>query len=130
MRGAVMQGASLSDVILPSFDEEAEHFGDATPLDAITRYLAAGANTVVVKDGARTVNYCHNGFTGQIQPDPAPTIVDTTSAGDSFNALLLVGMGQSTSIEGPISLACKVALQLIAQRGALVTLDIGSLELT
>lgn len=123
MQQAIMAGAAVSDLVLPSFDEEAEHFGDATVEATANRYLANGATSVVVKNGSGQVYYAHQGETGLVTPTPAGAVVDTTSAGDSFNAGLLAGLGRSASMAEAIKLGCDVAREVIGQKGALVTLD-------
>lgn len=127
MRDAIMAGAAASDIVLPSFDEEAEQFGDATAGDTAARYLSAGAATVVVKNGPGAVHFVHRGQSGTVTPDPVPKVVDTTSAGDSFNAGLLVGLGRFEAPEDAIRFAAGVAAQVIGQKGALGTLDLGVL---
>ncbi|UWQ96760.1 sugar kinase [Rhodobacteraceae bacterium M385] len=123
MQQAIMAGAAVSDLVLPSFDEEAEYFGDATFEATANRYCANGASSVVVKNGSGQIYYTHRGQTGLVTPAPAGAVVDTTSAGDSFNAGLLAGLGRSASIAEAIKLGCDVARKVIGQKGALVTLD-------
>lgn len=123
MTQTVMQAAAVSDIVLPSFDDEAAHFGDADIIATRDRYLEAGASIVVVKDGAGEIHYSKDGQTGCVKPPAATQIVDTTSAGDSFNAGFLVGLAQSGSMQDAIRLAAQVAGQVIAQKGALVPLS-------
>lgn len=120
MRSVIMDAAAVSDIVLPSFDEEAEHFGDAELADVAKRYRTAGAQCVVVKNGAGTVHYDQLERSGNVTPDPLHDIVDTTSAGDSFNAGLFRGLGLGLPLEDAILDAAKVARQVIGQRGALV----------
>jgi 2-dehydro-3-deoxygluconokinase len=126
MRASIMDGARVSDLILPSFDEEAEFFGDVSMAATCTRYLDAGADAVVVKNGGGEVHYDFLGRTGIVVPKPVHTIVDTTSAGDSFNSGFLAGLGRYASVEAAIDLASRMAGQVIGQKGALCTLDLSS----
>ena len=126
MRASIMDGARVSDLILPSFDEEAEFFGDESMAATCTRYLDAGADAVVVKNGGGEVHYDFLGRTGIVVPKPVHTIVDTTSAGDSFNSGFLAGLGRYASVEAAIDLASRMAGQVIGQKGALCTLDLSS----
>jgi len=45
-----MAGAAVADIVLPSFEDEAVHFGDATPEATIQRYQTVGVRLVVVKN--------------------------------------------------------------------------------
>lgn len=128
MRGAIMDAATVSDIVLPSFEEEAAHFGDACPEATSGRYLAAGASTVVVKNGAEVVHYVHQDQSGLVIPEPVTELVDTTSAGDSFNAGLFAGMGRYSSMEDAIKMASRVARQVIGEKGALVRLNLDAVE--
>lgn len=120
MTDTIMAAAAVSDIVLPSFDDEAVHFGDDGITATRLRYLNAGATTVVVKNGAGDIHYTHNGQTGHVTPNVAREVVDTTSAGDSFNAGFLVGLHQTGSAEHAIQLASKIAGHVIGQKGALV----------
>ncbi|WP_134014652.1 sugar kinase [Litoreibacter halocynthiae] len=123
MTATVMQAAAVSDIILPSYDDEADFFGDAN-IDATgTRYLNAGAKTIVIKNGAGAIHYIHDGISHHIEPPSISNIIDTTSAGDSFNAGFFAALDHATSIEDKILFASKIAGQVIGRRGALVPID-------
>ncbi len=125
MTANVMRAAGISDVVLPSYDDEADHFGDADMDATLARYLDAGAGTVVVKNGAGEIQYAHQGVRGKVVPAPAAAIVDTTSAGDSFNAGFVVGLQKTGDIERAIKAGAVVAGHVIGQKGALVPLPVG-----
>jgi 2-dehydro-3-deoxygluconokinase len=114
-----MRAATVSDVILPSHDDEAMFFGDANPDATLQRYLSAGATTVVVKNGGGDIVYSDAGHAGSLTPAMVEKIVDTTAAGDSFNAGFLAEFG-SSDIEGAIQAGCARAGKVIGGRGALV----------
>ncbi|MBU2993047.1 sugar kinase [Octadecabacter sp. 1_MG-2023] len=122
MTEAVMRAASACDIVLPSFDDEQDHFGDADITATRERYLSAGATTVIVKNGEGDVHYTHDGKTGMVTPPAATSVVDTTSAGDSFNAGFLVGITKHGIASDAILQASAVARHCISQKGALVPL--------
>lgn len=119
MRASIMQAAALSDIVLPSFEDEAAAFGDATPAATADRYAGAGAAMVVVKNGPGPVHLREGGTTAQIVPPPAPRVVDTTAAGDSFNARVLVGLLRGEPPADATAAACALAGRVIGERGAL-----------
>lgn len=128
MLHAVSRGAEVSNIVLPSFEDEATHFGDADPQATIQRYARAGATSVIVKNGNDPVHFLHDGETGSVAVPPVARIIDTTSAGDSFNAGYLATLGTELPVAERIALANSVAGQVVGGKGALVPLDHGQLE--
>ncbi|GAB5445757.1 sugar kinase [Gymnodinialimonas sp.] len=120
MRGAIMEAALSSEIVLPSFDEEAHHFGDKDPSATVARYLSAGATSVVVKNGGGDVHFSCGGEAGVVTPPPVGELVDTTAAGDSFNAGFLANLIAGKSPAEAVAAACAVSGQVIQARGALV----------
>lgn len=120
MRAVTMQAASAADILLPSFDDEAATFGD-TDLDVCAdRYLAAGAQLVLVKNGGGPMLLAEphgRHFTSaieRVQP------VDTTGAGDSFNGGFLSALLTDATPDEAIARGHAVSLQVIMHRGALL----------
>ena len=87
-----MAGANLSDIILPSFEDEATWFSDADPMSTLARYQNVGAETVVVKNAGDPVSFWSQHGTGTYLVESVEKIIDSTAAGDSFNAEILVGL--------------------------------------
>src|SRR5207342_2179511 len=74
------------DVALPSFDDEAVLWGDPSPEATVDRMQAFGIGEIVVKNGPNSALVVSG---GQREFIPVPEVVvpvDTTAAGDSFNA--------------------------------------------
>lgn len=120
LRGQITRFAGLADLVLPSMDEEAAHFGDAAPQDCIARYLTAGAGQVVVKNGGGPVHYGGTAGAGCVDDLPRVQPVDTTAAGDSFNAGYLAARVGGAGIPDAIRAGHAVAQKVIGARGALV----------
>jgi 2-dehydro-3-deoxygluconokinase len=123
LRLAMQAILELVDIALPSFDDEAELWGDADPDATLTRLERAGVTEIVVKNGARDVSFSAAGRRG-LAPTPAVTnILDTTGAGDGFNAgylaARLVGMNPLASC----GVGQAVAGQVLAHHGALAPTD-------
>ncbi len=120
MTESIMQAAAVSDIALPSFEDEARWFSDINPAATLQRYAQAGADTIVVKNGAETVLYRTHDAEGSVHVAPLASVVDTTAAGDSFNAGILAGLATDTPLPDAIALACKLAGHVVQGKGALV----------
>lgn len=110
IRDAFRRAFAVCDVALPSFDDEAALWGDATPHDTARRIAALGVAEVVVKDGARPAIVCAEGRLEEV-PAVVAEARDTTGAGDAFDAghLALRLAGRS-----PLE-ACRFAHRLAAE---------------
>ena len=120
MTGAIMEGAALCDIALPSFEDEATWFDDATPQASASRYAGAGAGQIVVKNAQAPVLLVEGGVAQTIPVTPAEAVVDTTAAGDSFNAGFLAGLILGLPARAAAVQGCALARQVVGQRGALV----------
>lgn len=116
----IEEAAAISDVILPSFDDEQTYFDDVDPQATIQRYLACGSGQVVVKAGGAAIHYGGKEGHGTIADLRREVPVDTTSAGDSFNAGYLVARLQAASIPQAIRAAHDLSCKVIHHPGALV----------
>ena len=123
MRSTIMEAAAVSDVVLPSFEDEADHFGDADPQATADRYLSVGATTVVVKNGEGDVLFVENGKTGIVPVTPISEVVDTTAAGDSFNAGVFAGLIDGRPLADAVALACRLSGLVVQGKGALVPVN-------
>ena len=76
----------VTDIALPSFDDEAALWADAAPGETIERLRAAGVSEIVVKNGAAPVTTWDGKSIAETPCKPVPEIRDTSGAGDAFNA--------------------------------------------
>lgn len=120
MCAQIERAAAQCDLILPSFDDEATHFGDTDPQATIARYHRLGAAQVVVKNGGGPMFYSGPDGAGALTDLVPEKPVDTTSAGDSFNAGYLAAMLQGAEPEAAIRAGHALSRQVIRHRGALV----------
>ncbi len=121
LRAVVEAGARASTVLLPSFDDEQVHFGDTDPEATIARYRQWGAETVLVKNGGGDALLSDGGNDiARISPPKVDVVVDTTSAGDSFNGAFLARVLAGVAPAEAAAFAARVAAAVIAHHGALV----------
>jgi 2-dehydro-3-deoxygluconokinase len=85
-RRAFAEILPLVDLALPTFEDEQALFGDESLDQCIERYRAGGVGEIVIKRGARGCVVAANGDCSEIPSPKVVEPVDTTAAGDSFNA--------------------------------------------
>jgi 2-dehydro-3-deoxygluconokinase len=120
MTAAVTEAARLADIALPSFEDDAAAFGDAD-LDATARrYAALGVTEVIVKNGAGRMRALVDGAWSTYDPVPAAKVVDTTAAGDSFNAGYLAARLIGATVAEALAAGSTLAARVVGGRGALV----------
>lgn len=124
MCACVMQAGSLSDIVLPSHDDEAVAFGDTSVEATARRYAQAGADLVVVKNGGGEMLTLSGGSVARHAPEPVTQVVDSTAAGDSFNAGFLAAHLDGRPLAEAVRAGARTAAQVIARRGALVEIGV------
>lgn len=90
--------------------EEAERAADAL--------IARGAGAVVITMGAAGALLRQNGQTIVVPAVKAGPVVDTTGAGDSFNAGIAVALSEGKTLPEAIRFACAVAGLKVTRAGA------------
>lgn len=99
VRETIPRFLQVTDIALPSFDDEAATWGDPSPCATLDRFVSAGVAEVVVKNGAGAVTWHSNGASGLCETQKVDGIRDTTGAGDAFNAGYLAArlLGRDTA---------------------------------
>ncbi|TCL74678.1 sugar kinase [Rhizobium sp. BK251] len=120
MHTTISEGARASTLVMPSFDDEAAHFGDDSIDRTILRYRGLGAMNVVVKNGADGVTLNFDGEQSFVPAAKVKKVVDTTSAGDSFNGAFLARYLQDGDAQAAARFAVRIAARVVSEHGALV----------
>lgn len=121
-RAAVLAILGKVCVAMPTFEDEQALWGDASPGETAARLLALGVGEVVVKDGPRGALVASKARPDPVSvpvPDPVEAI-DTTAAGDSFNAGYLAGRLGGLGPEDAAVRGHRLAGAVVKIRGALI----------
>lgn len=109
----------ITDIALPSADDERSLYGDADDAAVLSRLRGWGCRSGALKCGASGPV----AFDAAVPPGhfpPAARVIDTTAAGDSFNgaflAALLTGRDEATAMDW----GHRTASAVIGQPGAIV----------
>jgi 2-dehydro-3-deoxygluconokinase len=78
---------------------------------------------VIVKDGARGATLAIGDARFHVPAHPPREVVDTTSAGDSFNGGYLMRLAAGDDPETAARFASRLASAVIGHHGALITRD-------
>lgn len=107
-------------VALPSRDDEERLHPGESVADLFDRLARKGVREAALKDGAAGP---HLWVDGRALPHgaypPAPKVIDTTAAGDSFNAGYLAARVQGRPVEEAAAAAHELASRVIGVRGAI-----------
>lgn len=105
------------DIYLPSQDDEKELWGKISINEIIKN---SNCPEVIVKRGEDGVIYSLNSETKEVEVKKLEKIVDSTSAGDSFNGAYLAARLENFSIEESIEKANRLAAKVIMHKGAII----------
>ncbi len=119
MLAEIDAGAAACSVVLPSFEEESAQRGDTHPEVTLARYARLGVSCVVVKDGCRRIHALRDGRVETHDPQRVEP-VDTTAAGDSFNAGLLAALATGEGMPVALARGAALARRVVSAPGALV----------
>ena len=108
-----------TDIALPSVDDEMALFGDADDTEVIARLRSWGVSRGALKRGdAGPMDLGPEGHA--LSVPVAENVVDTTAAGDSFNAGYLAAASAGRSSIKAMEAGHALALKVIGKRGAIV----------
>jgi 2-dehydro-3-deoxygluconokinase len=112
----------LADLVLPTDEDEAQLFGLETPEEVVTRLKSFGVSDVVLKMGEKG---CLIGTDSGMDSVPAEVVkvVDTTAAGDSFNAGFMASRFQGQDMKAACCVANRLASVVIQHRGAIIPIE-------
>jgi 2-dehydro-3-deoxygluconokinase len=112
--------ARLADVVLPSLDDERGLRGDVDADPVADHYLALGATEVIVKQAAGGALVATRAARMHSPAETVPRVVDSTAAGDAFNAGYLAARRRGDGPEAAARHGAALAARVVQHRGAIV----------
>ena len=109
-----------TDMALPTFDDESALFGDADPQATLARLRAAGVAEIAVKRGPEPCLVAAGGAAVEVPVPGKVEPVDTTAAGDSFNAGYLAGRLRGLAPAAAAAQGHRLAAEVVRHRGAII----------
>ncbi|MFK8030224.1 MAG: sugar kinase [Gammaproteobacteria bacterium] len=109
-----------ADVALPTIDDESLLYGESDQDDVIRRLQLWGVGEMILKKGADGCTVASQESITQVKAVPVETVVDTTAAGDSFNAGFIAAKFSGKSNEDAAAFAGALAAQVVQHRGAII----------
>jgi 2-dehydro-3-deoxygluconokinase len=119
-RTVFMEALKRVDIALPTFDDEAVLWGDPSPEATVERMQAFGIGEIVVKNGQNSALVAAEGRREYVAVPEVVKPVDTTAAGDSFNAAYLAARLKGESPALSAAAAHRLAAEKIRHRGAIM----------
>ncbi|MEL0093640.1 MAG: sugar kinase [Pseudomonadales bacterium] len=117
---AMLATAALADIVMPSFDDEAALFGDPALEVTLDRYATLGVREIVLKDAAQgaVIRTASADFVSPAEQNIQ--VIDSTAAGDSFNAGYLAARYLGAEPEAAAIWGHRLASHVICHKGAII----------
>ena len=112
-----------TDVAMPGFDDEKALFEDATPEQACKRLAGLGIAEVIMKNGSSPCLVAAGESIAHFPVTVQERVVDTTAAGDSFNAGYISSRLCGHDIAASVRAGQALAGRVIQHPGAIIPRD-------
>jgi 2-dehydro-3-deoxygluconokinase len=122
-RAAIRAMARFASIVMPTFADEAALFGDPSPAATVARWHDWGAEQVIVKLGAAGCLVSGPDGAESVPAITVARVIDTTGAGDAFNAGFLAARDAGQNLVQAAHAASRLAALVIQHRGAILPRD-------
>ncbi|PSU35456.1 sugar kinase [Photobacterium lutimaris] len=113
----------MADIALVTADDEDRLLGmrNSPPAIIAKRMHSMGVKQVVVKLGAEGALWSQCGLSGTAKGNKVDQVIDTTAAGDAFNAAYLAAWSMGMDIDECCHWGNKLAARVIQHKGAIIS---------
>jgi 2-dehydro-3-deoxygluconokinase len=119
-RAAIEEMLGRVDIALPTLDDEQALFGVKDAPECAERLRRRGVAEITIKRGKAGCVLSSAKFSGAIPAEPVDEVVDSTAAGDSFNAGYLAARLFGGDPGAAARLGNRLAARVIAHPGAII----------
>lgn len=119
-RSVVAQFLAISDIALLTVEDEQLLWGLPSAEELIKHHSQHAITELIIKRGSEPVLLFECGQLHCVDVPPVASIVDTTGAGDAFNAGYLAGRLQGKSAVEAVALGNRAAGAVIRHRGGII----------
>ena len=117
------QAYARADLVLPSIEDESNLRDQREPESLLAALAALSADEVVIKRGTSTCVVLHNGRRIDVSIREAPNAIDTTAAGDSFNAGYLQARLTGQPPREAARRGADLAAEVVQHPGAIIPIE-------
>ena len=110
----------MGRMALAGFADEAAVFGDLTPEASLDRLRGHGIAEIVIKRGQHSVLLHADAANQFISVMPVGNVIDTTAAGDSFNAGYMAARLKGRTPAESARIGAALAAEVIQHTGAVI----------
>ncbi|WP_395167574.1 sugar kinase [Francisella salimarina] len=107
-------------IVLTTFDDEELLFDDVNYQKTLDRYNRFNIPIVIIKHGKNPTLLQYQNKINLVKANKVVTPVDTTAAGDSFNAAFLAAFINNLGLQASIEFAQDFAVEIIQHNGAII----------
>ena len=119
-RGAVSAMLKRTDLLLPTFEDEQALFGYPDPQAYAGRVLKHGIAEAAIKLGSKGCLVVNSAGSEMVAAEADPEPVDTTAAGDSFNAGYMAARFKGLKPAAAAHCGNRLAAEVIRHPGAII----------
>ncbi len=120
----IEQAYRLTDIALSTFSDEQNLMGDIAPEQTAKRLREFGIKEVVVKHGEKGCLLVGNDVHEWMPAQPVPKVIDTTAAGDSFNAGYIAARIKGYAPNDATHVGHRLAARVIRHPGGIIDLAV------